>query len=75
MGDLEISKVEPVKDQRMLRGDEKEDDIRDKIDWEAVNEYIVENENGSKLSFKEVYHDVTTIVIFIRVSIQLLLML
>lgn len=66
---LKLSNQKAAKSMTMLRGDEKEE-IQDKIDWDMVNEYEVENENGTKMSFKDVYFDATTIVIFIRVSMS-----
>lgn len=68
MDAVEISKQKPIAGQIMLRGDEKKEQLYDKIDWDSVNDYEIENENGSQLQFKDVYHDATTIVIFIRVS-------
>lgn len=57
-----------VQSQQMLRGDEKPEQLSEKINWESVDQYELENENGSKILFADVYKGVQTIVIFIRVS-------
>ncbi|XP_067952063.1 peroxiredoxin-like 2C [Watersipora subatra] len=65
METVEISKQKPVKSQSMGREGEEEGG-ESGLDWEAINEYIVETEYDADISFKRVYHDATTIVIFIR---------
>lgn len=66
--ELEISKEKPIIGQIMLRGDERPEQLKDKINWTAVGDYELEDENGIKVTFRHVYHDAKTIVIFIRVS-------
>ena len=67
-GQLAASTQKAVQGQSMLRGNEKPEQLQDKFDWNAITEFEVENENGSKLAFSDVFYDTKTIVIFIRVS-------
>jgi len=68
---LKISKQKPIKPTSMIRGDGEEDKevINEEIDWDEIENYELENENGSKIVFSDVYYDVKTIVIFIRVGV------
>jgi len=65
-GKLSISTQKAVVGQSILRGDEKPEQLQDKFDWNAITNFEVENENGSKLAFSDVFYDTKTIVIFIR---------
>lgn len=51
----------------MLRGNETPEQLKEKIDWKAIENYELLNENGVKVPFKYVYEDCKTIIIFIRV--------
>lgn len=72
-GKLSISTQKAVVGQSILRGDEKPEQLQDKFDWNAITNFEVENENGSKLAFSDVFYDTKTIVIFIRVNTTVLM--